>query len=125
MCTAVYLYEYLTFRLDNVCVPTQLLSCTTVQELLPRIPVQPVGYEDAEKILRRLGGEPAPAEWQAHKQSIIGRETSKTTFHYAPVYSWRERNGTLLTKCTQRSGIEDCPCWFSTYQINQFLNWIY
>ncbi|XP_047486608.1 putative N-acetylated-alpha-linked acidic dipeptidase [Penaeus chinensis] len=31
---------------------------------IPTIPVQPIGYEDAWQILSRLGGPPAPGEWQ-------------------------------------------------------------
>ena len=33
-------------------------------EYLPRIPVQPVGYTDAEQLLMRMEGEPAPEDWQ-------------------------------------------------------------
>jgi len=33
-------------------------------EILPRIPVQPMGYADAYEILSRLEGNDAPAEWQ-------------------------------------------------------------
>ena len=31
---------------------------------MPRIPVQPIGYNDAEQILARLGGDVAPPDWQ-------------------------------------------------------------
>ena len=34
------------------------------KEYLPRIPVQPVGYTDAEQLLMRMEGEPAPEDWQ-------------------------------------------------------------
>jgi hypothetical protein len=33
-------------------------------EFLPQIPVQPIGYTDAEQILKRMGGAAAPAAWQ-------------------------------------------------------------
>ncbi|XP_078401883.1 N-acetylated-alpha-linked acidic dipeptidase 2 [Cetorhinus maximus] len=31
---------------------------------LPKIPVHPIGYEDAEELLRYMGGIPAPSEWK-------------------------------------------------------------
>ena len=31
---------------------------------LPQIPVQPIGYTDAEQILNKMAGEAAPADWQ-------------------------------------------------------------
>jgi len=34
------------------------------REYLPRIQVQPVGYTDAEQLLMRMEGEPAPEDWQ-------------------------------------------------------------
>ncbi|KAM8975426.1 putative N-acetylated-alpha-linked acidic dipeptidase isoform 2-T2 [Pelodytes ibericus] len=34
---------------------------------LPKIPVHPIGYEDAEKLLRNIGGEPAPdSTWKGN-----------------------------------------------------------
>ncbi|XP_055494784.1 glutamate carboxypeptidase 2-like [Leucoraja erinacea] len=33
---------------------------------LPEIPVHPIGYQDAEQLLRHLGGTPAPSEWKGH-----------------------------------------------------------
>jgi len=35
-----------------------------IQEFLPSIPVQPIGYTDAAEILKLLGGSTAPSDWQ-------------------------------------------------------------
>ncbi|XP_023326545.1 N-acetylated-alpha-linked acidic dipeptidase-like protein [Eurytemora carolleeae] len=43
------------------------------QEFLPRIPVQPIGYNDAEQILARLGGDVAPADWQGQIPGLTYR----------------------------------------------------
>jgi len=34
------------------------------QKYLPKIPVQPIGYTDAEQILNKMAGEVAPSDWQ-------------------------------------------------------------
>jgi len=57
------------------------------QEYLPKIPVQPVGYTDAEQILNKIDGDPAPEEWQGGLnityniggKFITGLEGSKVT----------------------------------------------
>lgn len=40
------------------------LSGSKLKQLLPKIPVQPIGYNDAEKLLRRLAGPKVPPGWQ-------------------------------------------------------------
>jgi len=44
-----------------------------VNEALPTIPVQPIGYSDAEQILSRMGGLIAPQEWQGEIADLIYR----------------------------------------------------
>ncbi|GAB1611169.1 N-acetylated-alpha-linked acidic dipeptidase 2-like isoform X1, partial [Argonauta hians] len=40
------------------------LSMSEVKKLLPKIPCQPIGYGDAQKLLSKMSGPPAPHHWQ-------------------------------------------------------------
>jgi len=48
-----------------------------LQKVLPKIPVQPIGYTDAKEILSRMGGEVAPKEWQGGIANLVYRMGGK------------------------------------------------
>ena len=40
------------------------------RQILPNIPITPIGYEDAAKLLKQLGGMRAPMDWQGTAPGI-------------------------------------------------------
>ncbi|XP_033104015.1 N-acetylated-alpha-linked acidic dipeptidase 2-like isoform X2 [Anneissia japonica] len=61
---------------------------------LPRIPVHPIGYEDAEKLLMELGGEEVPEKW---------RGSLNITYTFGPTF--KNPNRTIRMKVMSKKEI--------------------
>lgn len=48
------------------------------QQILPKIPITPISYNDAAKLLQSLQGQEAPADWQ-------GTAPGVGTYHVGPM----------------------------------------
>ncbi len=42
-------------------------------EGLPKIPAQPIGYDDAAELLKRMGGDEVPEEWKGKIKGVTYR----------------------------------------------------